>query len=178
MTRNILLAILALGLSGVTAIALQSPPPASQLVLSLSPSEAVGTFHVGLHNMTDAPLHVLFGLRDRAHQSLDAFSLRLTSANGQVYDLVEIGSPLNGNIGIVDAVIPPHKEWIGDVSMKEFMGDLHGMPLINPITGDMLPAGIYRLQALFKGVNIDWPEHTLPYWTGTLESNEVDYKAP
>jgi hypothetical protein len=176
--RNIWLAILVLGFSWAGAIALQPPPPASQLVLSLSPSETVGTFHVGLHNMTNAPIRVLLGKHDRSQQNLDAFSLRLTSASGQGYDFVQIDLFLDGQFGLVDEVIPPHKQWTVDMSINEFMRDLHGKSLINPISGDMLPAGSYRLQALFNGTSYPRLKHTLRYWTGTLESNELDYKAP
>jgi hypothetical protein len=176
--RNTWAAILVLGVSGVGAIALQSPPPARQLVLSLSPSEAAGTFHVGLRNVTDAPVHVLLGVHDRGQQNLDAFSLRLTSAGGRIYDFVPIDFFLDGQMGNVDAIIPPRKERTVDISIKNFMGALQGKALINPISGDMLPAGSYRLEALFKGEGSDLPKHTLPYWIGILESNEVDYRAP
>ena len=176
--RNTWAAILVLGLSGAGAVALQPPPPASQLVLSLSPSEATGTFHVRLRNMSNAPIRLVLGYFGVNQQCLAAFSLRVTSASGQVYDFEPFCLPDGGETGNVDEVIPPHKERTRDMSIKDFMGNLHGDSLINPISGDMLAAGSYRIQAFFKGTRYPLPKHALRYWIGTLESNEVDYKAP
>jgi hypothetical protein len=129
--------------------------------------------------MTNSPIHVLLGYRDGSgHECLDSLSLRLTSANGQVFDFVQIGFPIAGTIGLVNEVISPHKEWTTDISLRDFMGDLHGKPLINPIAGDKLAWGRYRLQALFKGESSTWPPQSLPYWTGILESNSIDYQVP
>jgi hypothetical protein len=91
---SIRLTILACGLFGTGAIGSQELPPTSQLVLSLRPSGITGEFHVGLRNMTNSPIHVLLGYRDGSgHECLVALSLRLTSANGQVFDFVQIGFP-------------------------------------------------------------------------------------
>jgi hypothetical protein len=145
----------------------------------VSATAVPGRLHVTLRNTSDAPVHVLLGVGDESgHDSFDAISLRLIDANGNVSDLVPTGIPIAGTLRVLNEVIAPQMEWSGDVELKNFLLVGQERTLTDPVRADSLPAGRYAMQAVFKGESSDWPPKSMPYWRGSVRSNEIAYTIP
>jgi hypothetical protein len=150
----------------------QQNQPNAPLVFTIQMQEGSTRVHLALRNPTTIPVQVLLGLRDNTNEMLDAISLLIVDESGTKIPAVLIGHVLGGNVGPVDEVIAPGREWQTDMKLDEFM--LFEDPA-NPLPANQLPAGSYTVYGVFKGESGDWVPQHQAYWVGTIRSAPVRY---
>jgi hypothetical protein len=159
-------------LLSIAGLGAQTSPVEAPLVFTIEMQDGAPRVHLALRNRSNAPVHVLLGVRDNLGEDLDAFSFLFVDAGGQRVPVVLIGHAVQGNIGPVHEVIAPGKGWQTDMKLSEFM--IFKDPA-NPSPFDRLPAGSYTVYGIFKGDSTNWPPHSSPYWVGTVQSAPVRY---
>jgi hypothetical protein len=165
----ILLPCLLLSVAGLGAQPAHRKAP---LVLEIDMLEGPPRVRLVLRNRSNTSIHVLLGIRDQGNEDPDAFSFLFVNAEGQRIPIVLIGHVLGGNVGTVDEVIAPGKEWQRKMKLSEFM--VFKDPA-NPTMIDQLPAGSYTVYGIFKGGSVNWPPHSPRYWVGTVRSAPIQY---
>jgi hypothetical protein len=159
-------------LLSIARLGAQTSPVEAPLVFTIDMQDGSPRAHLTLRNRSNTPVHVLLGVRNSLNEDLDAISFIFVDAGGQRIPIVLIGNALEGNVGSVDEVIDPGKEWQRDMKISEFM--VFKDPA-NPSPVDQLPAGSYTVYGIFKGDSVNWPPHSPPYWVGTVQSAPVRY---
>jgi hypothetical protein len=146
--------------------------PDSPLTLSVTAGDEAESLHVVLRNTSKSPVHVLLGSGNGGYRDLRAFSFFLVNSHGQSMEFAAFGAPMEGVIASIDEEIAPGASWSRDIPLETLVLTDH---LENPMLANRLPAGSYRVRAVFQGEWSDWPKGGRPYWVGAVESAPATY---